>query len=172
MKIFCCSLLVLLLVSTTGCFNPAPTAKKGESTTPGVSTEDATPRETIGKKTQNVLNLTQALADGGVLASTKVESTNPLTQSADVYRTQVAKLGGMVVEHAIQLRNASSIDDPKPLTYQQFIDEIIQPGQPNGIQLAMLPYYQEYAWDDKAQKLVTVDFPARQAELEKQRNSN
>ncbi len=172
MKILPVSLLLLSLASFVGCFNPAPTAKNGESTTPGVSADEATPRETIGKTTQNVLQLDQAMAEGGVLASTKVESTNPLTQSADIYRTQVAKIGGMGVEHAIQLRNASSINDPKPLTYQQFMDEIIQPGQASGIQLPMLPYYQEYAWDEKTQKLVTVDFPARQEEREKQRNSN
>lgn len=172
MKILCSSLVALSLVSFTGCFNPAPTAKKGDSTMPGVTAEDATPRETVGKTTQNVLALDQALADGGVLASTKVESTNPLMQSADVYRTQVAKIGGMAVDQAIKIRNASSINDPKPLTHQQFMDEIIQPGQSNGIQLPMLPYYQEYAWDEKDQKLIAVDFPARQEEREKQRNSN
>ncbi len=172
MKTLYCTLVSLIFATFSGCFNPAPTANQGGATTPGVTADEATPRETVGKTTQNVLALDQALSDGGVLASTTVDSTNPLMQSADVYRTQVAKIGGMGVEHAIQLRNASSINDPKPLTYQQFMDEIIQPGQPNGIQLPMLPYYQEYAWDEKAQKLVTVDFPARQEEREKQRNPN
>ncbi len=172
MKFFCSSLALLLFAFTTGCFNaPNPSAQSGTSSS-GVTAEEATPRETIGKTTQNVLSLEQALAEGGVVASTKVEATNPLTQSADVYRTQVAKLGGMGVEHAIQLRNASSINDPKPLSYDEFMKEIIQPGQPNGIQLPMLPYYQEYAWDEKAQKLIAVDFPARQAEREKQRDAN
>jgi hypothetical protein len=31
----------------------------------------------------------------------------------------------------------------------------------------MLPYYQEYGWDEQAQKLVAVDFPGRPAEREK-----
>jgi hypothetical protein len=176
MKLYFGPVVLLFVVSTIGCFNkPNPSAQSGSSATSassGVTAEEATPRETIGKTTQNVLSLDQALADGGVIASTKVEATNPLTQSADVYRTQVAKIGGMGVEHAIQLRNASSISDPKPLTHAQFMQEIIQPGQPNGIQLPMLPYYQEYAWDEKAQKLIAVDFPARQAEREKQRDAN
>lgn len=172
MKILCGSLLALLLVSVSGCFRPNPTAKTAESSANRVTEEEATPRETLNKTTQNVLDLQQALADGGVLASTKIESTNPLMQSADAYRTSVAKIGGIAVEQAIQVRNAQSIRDPKPLTHAQFVSEIIKPNQQDGIHLPMLPYYQEYAWDEQAQKLVVVDFPARKAEREKQRNSN
>lgn len=160
------------LVATTGCFPTTQEANRdasGTSSTPGVTAEEATPRETIGKTTTNVLELAAALRDGGQLASTKIEASNPLMASADAYRTQVAKIGGMSVERAIQLRNASSIRTPQPLTHEVFMKEIIQPGQPNGIRLPMLPYYQEYAWDEPNQKLVVVDFPARQAEREKQR---
>ena len=177
MKILCRSLLTLLLASVAACSRPVPAAKTAEvktanSPSHGVTAEEATPRETLNKTTQNVLDLKQALAKGGVLASTKIESTNPLMQSADAYRTSVAKIAAMAVEQAIQLRNAQSINDPKPLAYAEFVREIIKPGQPDGIKLPMLPYYQEYAWDEQAQKLVAVDFPARQAEREKQRNAN
>lgn len=170
MKILRRSLLTLLLVSAAGCLRVSPTAEKAEPSTPSVAADDATPRETLNKTTQLVLDLKQALADGGVLASTKIESTNPLMQSADAYRTTVAKIAGMAVEQAIQIRNAQSIKDPKPLAHAEFVSEIIKPDQPDGIQLPMLPYYQEYAWDEQAQKLVAVDFPARKAEREKQRN--
>ncbi|TWT73126.1 hypothetical protein [Allorhodopirellula solitaria] len=152
-----------------GCMPSTPTAENGESTTPGVTAEEATPRETVGKTTQNVLDLESALGDGGVLASTKVEASNPLMASADAYRTTVGKLGGMSVDKAIQLRNAQSIQDPRPLDHETFMAEIIKADKPNGIRLPMLPYYQEYAWDEPNQKLVVVDFPARQAEREKQR---
>jgi hypothetical protein len=177
MKILCRSLLAFLLASVASCSRPIPAAKTAEaktakSSTPGVTAEEATPRETLNKTTQHVLNLKQALTEGGVLASTKIESTNPLMQSADAYRTSVAKIAAIAVEQAIQLRNAQSISDPKPLAYAEFVREIIKPGQPDGINLPMLPYYQEYAWDEQAQKLVAVDFPARQAEHEKQRNAN
>ena len=160
---------LLLFVAAFGCMPSTPTAKKAESSTPGVTAEEATPRETIGKTTQNVLALDQALSEGAVLASTKVESTNPLLASADAYRTSVGKIGGMGVEKAIQLRNAQSIRDPKPLTHEEFMAEIIKKGQSDGIHLPMLPYYQEYAWDQTNQKLVVLDFPARKAEREKQR---
>jgi hypothetical protein len=159
----------LLFVAVFGCIQSSPNAEKADSSTPGVTAEEATPRETIGKTTQNVLVLDQALSEGAVLASTKVEATNPLLVSADAYRTSVAKIGGMAVEKAIQLRNAQSIRDPKPLTHEDLMTEIIKKGQSNGIHLPMLPYYQVYAWDQPNQKLVVVDFPARKAEREKRR---
>ena len=128
------------------------------------------PRETIGKTTQDVLKLPDALADGGVLADTTIPVADPLTQNAAAYRTTVAKIGAMAVEQAIQVRNAQSIQDPKPLTYDEFVAEILKKGQADGIQLAKLPYYQEYAWDEAAQKLVVVEFPARKADQKKRRD--
>lgn len=159
---------LLLCAVSTGCI-PSSTADKSASTTPGASAEEATPRETIGKTTQNVLKLETAIADGGVPASTSVESKNPLMVSAEAYRTSVAKLGGMAVTKKIQLRNASSIKQPVPLTYDVFMAEIIEPDGTNGIRLPMLPYYQEYAWDEPNQALVVIDFPARKEERAKQR---
>ncbi|GAA4473215.1 hypothetical protein [Novipirellula rosea] len=157
------------LAASLGCLPSTSTSDSAGSSTPGVTAEEATPRETVGKTTQNVLDLEQAFRDGAELASTKIESKNPLMINADAYRTSVGKIGGMGVEHAIQLRNAQSIQDPKPLTHDVFMAEIIKKDQPDGIRLPMLPYYQEYAWDQKNQKLVVVDFPARKAEREKQR---
>ena len=164
-------LLVLPIVLAGGCFKPKPPgeANVAAAGTPGVTAEEASPRETMNQKTQNVLALDEALASGGQVASAEISATNPLLASADAYRTSVTKLSGMAVEQAIQLRNAQSIADPKPLTHAQFLAEIIKPGQPDGIQLPMLPYYQEYAWDEGAQKLIAVDFPARVEAREKSR---
>lgn len=160
-----------IVVVISGCFSPKPPAAQNAAASAGgeVSAEEATPRQTLNKKTQNVLQFDDALASSGVRDLGKVSSTNPLAQTADVYRTQVAKLGGMAVQQAIQLRNAQSIQDPKPLTHAQFMADIIKPGQPDGIQLPMLPYYQEYAWDESAQELVAVNFPARIDAREKQK---
>ncbi|SMP78871.1 hypothetical protein SAMN06265222_12824 [Neorhodopirellula lusitana] len=159
---------VLLCVASTGCFPSSPTDNSA-STTPGVTAEEATPRETVGKTTQNVLKYEDAIADGAVLASTSVESNNPLLASAEAYRTSAAKIGGFGITKKMQLREASSIKRPVPLTYEVFMDEIIEPGGMDGIRLPMLPYYQEYAWDEAKQELVVLDFPARQEEREKQR---
>ena len=40
-----------------------------------------------------------------------------------------------------------------------FMDDIISPGKPDGLQLPMLPYYQEYAYDPTSHKLVVIEFP-------------
>lgn len=164
-----CGLFVGIVVLTGGCFSPKPPSAEGSADGGDVTADEATPRQTLNKTTQNVLKLDEALATGGVLDGGQVSSTNPLIQNADVYRTQVARVGGLAVQQAIQLRNAQSIQDPKPLTHSQLLAEIIKPDQQDGIQLPMLPYYQEYAWDESAQALVVVNFPARIDEREKRR---
>ena len=167
------AILLLLIAVTLGCL-PSPGADNSsvqpkDSTTPGVTSAEATPRETIGKTTQNVMVLKEALEKGGVLAAKGATTSNPLLASAAAYRTSVATIGAMAVDKAIQLRNAQSIRDPKPLNHEVFMKEIIRKGRGDGIWLPMLPYYQEYAWDEKNQKLVVVDFPARKEERAKQR---
>jgi len=127
-------------------------------------------RETINKKTQNVLKLDEALQQGGVLADMTIPVADPLTQNAAAYRTSVGKIGIMSVEQAVQIRKFQDINDAKPLTYDEFMTEIIKKGRADGIQLAMLPYYQEYAWDEPNQKLVVVEFPAKKAEYQKQQD--
>ena len=169
-------MLPLLLGSISvfsGCL-PSPSAnnssgKPKASTTPGVTAEEATPRETIGKTTQNVMPMQEAVDKGGVLATQEADTSNPLLGSAAAYRNTVATLGAMSVDKAIQLRNAQSVREPKPLTYEVFMDEIIKKGKSGGIRLPMLPYYQEYVWDERTQKLRVVNFPARKEEREKQR---
>ncbi len=140
MKLFVAALNLLMLASV-GCFKPAATSSetKPVATETTAPQDDATPRETIGKTTQNVLDLQKALADGGKLAETSVAPSDPLTQSAAVYRTQVGKLASMSVEQAIQLRNAQSIQDPKPLTYDQLMKEVIRAGQPTGFSCPCCP---------------------------------
>lgn len=153
------ALVLLPLVVLAGCDN----AKK-----PAVAKAKFQPRETFKKTTQLVLKLTDALADGGVLASTEIEVADPLTQAASAHRTIPAKLAAMNVKHSIDLRNASNIQDPKPLSYDEFMAEIIKKDQPDGMSLPMLPYYQEYAWDEANQQLVTVEFPKRKTDLKAQ----
>ncbi|MAI34924.1 MAG: hypothetical protein CMM07_25060 [Rhodopirellula sp.] len=167
------SMLFGSMVILVGCL-PSPSADRSSdkpkaSTTPGVTAEEATPRETIGKTTQKVLVLKDALEKGGVLATKEAGTSNPLLASAAAYRNSVATIGAMAVDKAIQIRNAQSIREPQPLTHEVFMSEIIKKGKSDGIRLPMLPYYQEYAWNQKTQKLVVVDFPARKEEREKQR---
>jgi hypothetical protein len=153
------ALILVPLALFGGCESP----KKPVSTAPKLKT-----RETVGKTTFIVLKLSDALAKGGVLADMTVPISDPLTQDAAVYRTTVAKISAGNVKHTIDLRNASNIQDPKPLSYEELMAEIIKKDQPDGLPLSMLPYYQEYAWDEAGQKLVVVEFPKRKEDLKKQ----
>jgi len=153
--------LVAGLALVAGCEGEKPKTKaKGE----------VSARETVGKKAQDVMNLPDALAKGGVVASMTIAATNPLTQAGDAYKTQVGTIGMMAVQNAINVRNASSIQDPKPLTYDEFMTEIFKKGQPDQMPLGQLPYYQEYAWDEANQKLVVVEFPKKKADYQKQQD--
>ena len=155
------ALVLLPLVVLAGCESPKKPAAAAAA--PKLKT-----RETIGEKTWIVLKLSDALAEGGVLAATTVEASDPLSQTAAVYRTTIGKINVGNVKHTIDLRNASNIQDPKPLSYEEFMAEIIKKDQPDGLPLDMLPYYQEYAWDEANQQLVVVEFPKRKTDLKAQ----
>src|SRR3954447_2288152 len=52
-------------------------------------------RETMNKTATDVLKLSDALANGGVLAATNIEASDPLTQAASAKRTLTGKIGVM-----------------------------------------------------------------------------
>lgn len=150
------ALAAIIGVFATGCDSSAPAKPKAKVAT----------RKTIGKYTQKVLKLQDALNDGAVPAATTVEESDPLTQAAGVYRTSVAKIGGFAVTHTIQLHEAQN----GPLKdYDEFMTFIIKPGQPDGLQLPMLPYYQEYAYDEANRALIAVEFPQKKKDFEAQK---
>ena len=154
---------LLAMATLLGCL-PSPSAdnsdnKPAVSTTPGVTAAEATPRETIGKTTQNVLPLKEAVDKGGVPADKKAGASNPLLASAAAYRNSVATIGSMAVDKAIQLRNAQSIREPKPLTYDVFMEEIIQVGRGDGIWLPMLPTIRNTHGMSRIRSLWSWTFP-------------
>lgn len=128
------------------------------------------PRETLHKWTQEVRNLKPELAQGGQVTDNKIHSTDYITINADAYRTSVANIARMNVAHAIDLYAAGSPSGEKPKTYQEFMDEIIKPGKPDGIQLPMLPYYQEYGYDPDAKELVVIEYPEKKKAVEEQQD--
>jgi hypothetical protein len=143
-----------LLALTAGC---------GEepSTKPKLKT-----RETLHKTTQDVRDLKTELANGGVLAATDIEFADPLTQSASAYRTQVAKIAKMKVQ--MDMGQYEALNGEKPKTYEEFMEVIIKKGKADGIQLPMLPYYQEYAYDSDKKELVVVEYPAKKKAMQDQ----
>jgi hypothetical protein len=122
-------------------------------------------RKTLGKTTQNVLELSKALTQGAVLAETSIEGSG-LEIAAEAYRTQVGKAGSLAVEQRMQLYNAEHGEYPQ--TYDEFMTLILGKGQPDGLNLPMLPYYQEWAYDVEHRKLVVVEFPAKKEQREKE----
>jgi hypothetical protein len=122
-------------------------------------------RETLRKTTQNVLELEKALADGGLLASMEITGEG-LEVYSDAYRTSVGRLGMMAVDQKMQLFEAEF--DRKPKDYAEFMARIIGKDQPDGIQLPMLPYYQEWAYDPEKKALVVIEFPAKKEQREKE----
>lgn len=133
--------------------------------------EQVQTRETIRKTTQNVLKLDEALAQGGQRAATTIPEEDYLSQQASAYRTTVGRIGSMNVEHQLQIYKAANImEGDKPITYDVFLSDILKKDKPDGIQLPMLPYYQEYAWDEANEKLVVVEFPAKKAQYEQQQD--
>lgn len=147
--------VITMLVATAGC-EPAATP----SATPKIET-----RKTVGKTTQNVLELDKALADGGVLAEMSVTSGG-IDAYADAYRTSVGKLAVIAVEQKMQMHMAEH--GSQPATYDDFMAKIIGKGLPDGLQLPMLPYYQEYAFDPEKKTLVVVEFPAKKEQRAKE----
>jgi hypothetical protein len=143
-----------LLAISAGCGDEPPAKPKLQA------------RDTLHKTTQDVRDLKTELAKGAVLADTEIQVADPLTQAADAYRTEVAKIGKMRVEYDMKMYEATNGEKPK--SYEEFMEMIIKKGKPDGIQLAMLPYYQEYAYDSDKKELVVVEYPEKKKAMQEQ----
>jgi hypothetical protein len=155
------------LLAVTGCVDPP--SEKGTAPSPGAeSSGSAGPiqtRKTINQKTQNVMRMEEAVAAGGVPAE-KPENDGGLGVIAGAYRSSVAKLGNIAVQQAMQFYAAEHGEPPS--NYDEFMKWIIKPGQPDGIELAMLPYYQEYSYDEQTRQLVVMEFPAKKEQRQRE----
>ncbi len=147
---------VALLFGGVGCSEPEakPPAK------PPIET-----RQTLGKTTQNVLELEAAIADGGVVVDPGATRAG-LDIVTGAHRSASAQIAELPVEQAVRMYAAEHGSRPK--TYAVFMEKIMQPGKPDGLQLPMLPYYQEYAFDPENGGIVVVEFAARREQREKE----
>ena len=150
------TLALALLTLTAGCGDePQPKPKSKLQT-----------RETLGKTTQEVRNLKSELAQGGQVTDGKVHATDYITVQADAYRTSVANIAKMKVKMDMDLYEA--LNGEKPKTYEEFMEMIIKKGKADGIQLPMLPYYQEYGYDPDKKELVVIEYPAKKKAMQEQ----
>lgn len=159
-------LFVPFTALVVGCDEPAPTpdasASRGTVQTAPIQT-----RKTVGKTTQNVLDLADAKAQGGVVVDNAAEAEEGgLGAYSQAYRHSVATIGGLAVEQKMKLYQAEH--NKVPATHKEFMATIIAPGTPDEVSLPMLPYYQEYAFDPEAKKLVVVEFPAKKEQRQKE----
>jgi hypothetical protein len=159
---------LVIAIALAGC---APGAFPKQAEKPAPKAEQAAKpaavktRQTLGKTTQNVLELSKALEEGAVLAETSIKSDG-LEIASEAYRTQIGKAGALAVEQRMQHYNA--LNGEYPETYEQFMTQIIGKGGPDAIALPMLPYYQEWAYDVANRKLVVVEFPAKREQRERE----
>ena len=123
-------------------------------------------RDTIGKTTQDVRNLKPELEKGGQTTDGKIHATDYITIQADAYRTSVANIAKMKVK--MDMDQYEALNGAKPKTYEEFMEQIIKKGKPDGIQLPMLPYYQEYGYDPDTQELVVIEYPEKKKAMQEQ----
>jgi hypothetical protein len=145
---------LILLTFAVGCGNETPPNQKLKT------------RETIGKTTQEVRNLKPELAKGGQVTDGKIHAADYITIQADAYRTSVANIAKMKVK--MDMDQYEALNGEKPKTYEEFMEKIIKKGKPDGIQLPMLPYYQEYGYDPDKQELVVIEYPAKKQAMQEQ----
>ncbi|MEJ7637308.1 MAG: hypothetical protein WKF75_04775 [Singulisphaera sp.] len=123
-------------------------------------------RDTIRKYTQDVRNLKPELEKGGQTTDGKIHATDYITLQADAYRTTVANLAKMKVK--MDMDQYEALNGEKPKTYEEFMEHIIKKDKPDGIQLPMLPYYQDYGYDPETKELVVIEYPEKKKVMEEQ----
>lgn len=152
----------LLMLSGPADQKPTEPSQPTQAEPPKVQT-----RKTVGKTTQNVLDLAAAKSQGGIVVDNAAEAEEGgLGAYSQAYRHSVATIGGLAVEQKMKLYQAEH--NKVPATHQEFMEKIIAPGTPDEVSLPMLPYYQEYAFDPASKKLVVVEFPAKKAQRQKE----
>ena len=149
------SITASLMALSVGCEDEKPAKNK------------IVPRETIGKTTDNVLDLKAELAKGGKTTDNKVKGGDYLTVVTDVRRKALGDIAKLAVQQRIGMYEALN-DGQKPKTYEEFMEKIVKKGTSEAMPLPMLPYYQEYAYDSDTQELVIIEYPAKKAGYEKQ----
>ena len=159
-KVILAGIAVVLLLLAIG--GPAGQKPPGEPNPPAGPGRPPRPQKLVGRTTQQVLALDEALRGGGVVVDPDTAPDEQgLAAYGQAYRHSVARIGGLAVEQKLRLYLAEH--DAPPATHAEFMAKIIAPGTPDGLQLPKLPHDQEWAFDPRTKRLVVVEFPARKA---------
>ena len=151
------AVLPIVLVAI-GCNEPRhPGKTREEVSAPPEAPAPYKPRDVIGKTTQDIRAAEPEIKDEGAkVASTRIVAKDPILLTGNAYVTMIGKTSILQIEHEMKLFQAANDRYPKDL--QEFMDQIIKPGN---IRLPTLPYYQEYGYDEKEHKLVILEYPDR-----------
>ena len=151
------AVLPLVLVAI-GCEEPRyPGKKRQQAAAPPESPAPSKPRDTLGKTTQDIRAADPEIKqEGAKVASTRIVAKDPILLTGNAYVTMIGKASILQIEHEMKLFQAANDRYPKDL--QEFMDEIVKA---NGIRLPVLPYYQEYGYDEQEHKLVILEYPDR-----------
>ncbi len=120
--------------------------------------EDVSHGEILGKRTQDIRKAEPELEKGAQTASTNIVAKDPITLPGNAYVTMIGRTSMLQIEQAVNLYKAAN--DRYPANYNEFMAEIIKA---NNIALPVLPSYQEYGYDEKAHKLIILEYPDRKA---------
>lgn len=149
------------LVLLAGCEDEpryAGKAKTATSKAKASSAEKVEPREILGKRTQDIRAVEPEVANKGaqVITKPRIVAKDPITLQGNAYVTMIGQTSILQIEHAMNLYHAENNAYPKNL--QEFMDGIVKP---NNIRLPVLPYYQEYGYDEANHRLVILEYPDR-----------
>ncbi|WP_406698369.1 hypothetical protein V5E97_05870 [Singulisphaera sp. Ch08] len=154
---------LLLLALAPGCEEPrhvkttlnTPSAPAPE-TEQAPAPEVVQPREILGQRTTDIRNADNELKKGAQVATTQITAKDPITLAGNAYVTIVGRTSILQIDHAMGLYQAANDRFPKDFT--EFEAEIIKA---NNIALTKLPDYQKYGYDEKAHKLIILEYPDR-----------
>ena len=151
------AVLPLVLVAT-GCEEPRYPAKKSQQVSaPPEAPAPYKPRDVIGKTTQDIRAAEPEIKEEGAkVVSPKIVAKDPILLTGNAYVTMIGKTSILQIEHEMKLFQAAN--DRYPRDLQEFMDQIIKPGN---IRLPVLPHYQEYGYDEKEHKLVILEYEDR-----------
>jgi hypothetical protein len=164
MRLHFLSIPLALLILASGCDSgPSSTTTASVKSKPKMKT-----RETLNKRTQRVFELSAELKKGAVIDTGRIDNYDPLSGPGRAYVATTGRIGEMAVQQALEIYNVQN--EHYPRTFQEFIDEVMQVGKPDGIMLPERPYYQEYAYDVDNHRLVVLTYPERKAQFQKEQD--
>jgi len=162
---------IALLALAAGCDDPVksrPTTTAAAPTPAPVAPPAPEPvktRDVLGKTTQDIRKYEPELEKGARVAPGQVTEKSYIAVVGNTYVVAMDKIAAIAVTQGVETYRAEN-DGNYPKDYNEFMEGVIKH---YNIALPQIPYYQEYAYDEKEHKLVVLEYPARKAARAKER---